>query len=669
MRELRTKALCGPLIALCAILATGPVSGDPLARVTPSIRPGDDFYSYANDAWLKGTKLPEGASSIDTGAMLRAANAHRVRGLIADAVSGASAHGRPARPDVRKIADYYASRLDPAAIEAKGFAPVSAELATIRAIADRKALAAYLGHVLRLDDGTNTRTESLWGIWIHQGFHDPDHYAAHFVQGGLGLEQDDYSGSGSDQIAHRTHYRAHVEAVLKLAGLDQPDVRAARILDLETAIAKTHASRADTDDVFKTDNSWRAADFAARAPGLDWATYFAAAGLGPATRFVVWQPRAVIGGAQLATTQPLDAWKDYLSLHLIDHYAAVLPRAVRDPDPADPAQPAEAATLAVFGDAVGRLYVEHHFPPRAKAAAQAMVENIRFAFRARIAGLTWVSPGTKARAQAKLATLKVGLGYPERWVDYAPLTIVRGDAFGNFQRAEAFAYRHELTKLSRRVDPDEWAGGVFPQSVGAVLNLSPNTMDFAAGLLQPPYFEAGGDAAANYGSAGAGIAHEISHSFDEVGNIYDAQGRLGLWWSAGDVAKYRSVSAPFAAQLDNCCPAPGACAHGKQVVGESIADLAGLLAAHDAYLRSLHGRPDIVKDGLTGEQRFFVAFAQRWRRVQTDAALHRQIASDIHAPPECRGNLVRNVTAWVRAFGVKPSDRLYLEPEARFRIW
>jgi predicted metalloendopeptidase len=318
---------------------------------------------------------------------------------------------------------------------------------------------------------------------------------------------------------------------------------------------------------------------------------------------------------------------------------------------------------------VGRLYVERYFPPRAKVAATVMVENLRTAFRARLARSSWMAPATKAKALTKLAALRIGLAYPETWIDYAPLVVVRGDALSNFQRAEAFAYRRELARLGRAVDPDEWPWQLHPQMVGAILNISPNTMDFAAGLLQPPYFDPAGDAAANYGSAGAGIAHEISHSFDELGNQYDAQGRLVRWWAKDDLARFQAASAPLAVQLDACCPAPDACVHGKQVLAESAADLGGLAVAHDAYLLSLHGRPDSVKSGLTGEQRFFIAFAQRWRRLQTDAALHRQIETDTHAPPACRSNLVRNTDAWTRAFGVKPGDRLYLAPEARIGIW
>ena len=664
MHKARIVLAAGLSLAAGAAPATTPAGLH--TEVDPSIRPGDDFYLYANRAWLQATRLPDGAASTDSTAMLRARNAERVKVLVA-----ATAKSGAGQPDQRRIADYYASRRDLARIEARGMTPVAPDLAAIAAIADRKALAAALGRATRLDDGSNTQTESLWGLWIHQPFHDPDHYAAHVVQGGLGLpEADDYLSATPDHAARRASYRAYVAAILRLAGFDQPDTRAGRVLDLETAIARTHASRADTDDVFKTDNNWSTADFAAKAPGIDWSAYFAAAGLDPATRFVVWQPGAVTGGARLVTEAPLDAWKDYLAFHLIDHYAAVLPRAIRDARRAfegegtapEAAAGALAATQAMFGDAIGKLYVTRYFSPHAKAAAEAMVVNIRAAFRDHIAHLTWLAPKTRARALAKLAALQVGLGYPDRWIDYRGYAVVRGDAFGNQQRGEAFEYRRQLVRLHRPVDVREWANGLSPQTVGAILDISPNSMEFAAGLLQPPYFDADGDMAANYGSAGAGIAHEISHSFDEVGNQYDAQGRLGLWWSAADTAQYQAALAPLAAQLD-------ACGHGHKIVGESSADLAGLLIAHDAYLRARHGKPDRVKNGLSGEQRFFIAFAQRWRRLQTDASLHHQIESDIHAPPACRGNLVRNVDAWDWAFAVKPGDKLYLEPAARFRIW
>lgn len=688
MSNARPRFLC---VALLAAFAAAPINGGASAQaqstllrteVDASTPPGDDFYGYANNPWLAATPLPDGVARMDTTSMLRAENARRVRELIEGAAATRHARG-PRAAVTRMVGDYYASYADEAGIQTAGLAPLGAELAAIAAISDRQMLAHYLGRTMRLDDGTNQQTESLWGVWVHQGFHDSEHYAAHIVQGGLGLpDTADYLDPASEYLEHRTLYRAHVANLLRAAGFDVPEARAARVLDLEIAIAATHAPREETDDVFKTDNTWRRADFAANAPGLDWDAYFSAAGLEAAPSFVVWQPRSVIGGSRLAASHDLDAWRDYLAFYAIAHYAAVLPRDVANERaafesvlsgaPASPpnrAQESIAATQAALGDAIGQLYVARHFSPRTRTAARAMVGNIRDAFRARLANLTWMSPETRAQALAKLETLRVGLGYPDRWVDYADLSIVRGDAFGNLQRVEAFAYRREIAKLSRPVDPDEWASGLYPQMVGAILNLSPNSMQFAAGLLQPPYFDPAGDAASNYGSAGAGMSHEISHSFDGVGNNYDAQGRLAPWWTEEDLARYRAITTPLVAQLDACCPAPDFCAHGAQILGESVSDLVGLTIAHDAYLLSLRGRRDVVKNGLTGEQRFFIAFAQRWRRQQTDASLRQQLASDNHAPPSCRSGLVRNHDAWAEAFHVGPGDALYLAPAERVRVW
>lgn len=658
-----TGRLTSLLVAIGLVAIVGMASADTpppgTEAVDRSIRPGDDFYRYANNAWLTATRLPDGASRTDSSAQLRVENARRVRALVTEIVA------RPTTPTDRKIADYNLTRVDVAAIEAKGLAPVAGDLAAIAKIADRQALARWLGQTMRLDDGSNQQTESLFGVWVHQGFHDPYRYAAHFVQGGLGLaDRETYLDRSADSIGKRAAYRARIASILKLAGFDRADERAGGVLDLEIAIATAHASRADTDDVFKTDNVWRRSDFAARAPGIDWDAYFGAAGLTSAPTFVVWQPGAVIGSAKLVATQSLDVWKDYLAFHLIDHYATVLPRAVGGDAP-----DALSATEAVFGDAIGRHYVERYFPPRAKAAAEAMVANIRAVFRTRLAQSAWMSPATKSKALAKLAALRIGLGFPLTWTDYSALAVIRGDAFGNLQRAEAFAYRREIAKLSRPVDVDEWPGQLHPQMVGAILDLNPNTMQFAAGLLQPPYFDANGDTAANYGSAGAGLAHEVSHSFDEVGNTYDAQGRLGLWWTKDDLAKYRLASAPLAGQLDACAAAPGLYARGQNLVGESTADIGGLMVAYEAYHLALRGRPDRVKNGLTGDQRFFVAFAQRWRRLQTDTALRTQVDTDNHAPPTCRSGLVRNVDAWVRAFGIQPSEPAFLRPEKRVAVW
>jgi putative endopeptidase len=278
-----------------------------------------------------------------------------------------------------------------------------------------------------------------------------------------------------------------------------------------------------------------------------------------------------------------------------------------------------------------------------------------------------MSSGTKKKALAKLAALTIGVGYPDTWIDYSTLEVARDDAFGNMRRAEAFNRLRNLAQLKQPADSAEWR--IDPQIVGAVIMFTPNSEFFAAGILQPPYFDSQGDAASNYGSAGAGMAHEISHSFDELGNIYDDQGRLDNWWTADDLAGYHAAAVKMVAQFDGYCPLSDLCVNGKQVLSENIADLAGLQVAHDAYILSLKGKTDVVTGGLSGEQRFFVAFAQRWRRLQSEAALRRQIKTDIHSPGEYRSDTVRNVEAWYKAYQVVPADKLYLKPEDRVGIW
>ena len=651
------------LLIAAALLAATPAAAGP-ANIDVGVHPGDDFYRYANGPWLKATTLPAGQASYGTTPMLIAENARRVRSLVEDAAR------HPTSSLAQKVGDYYATLLDGDAIAARGLQPLAGELSNLAAIQDRHALAAWLGRHLSLDDGTDSHVDSLFGVWVHQGFHDPDHYVPHIVQGGLGME----SGGLYDrdlyldpaQAAARETYRAHVATVLKAAGFTDADTRAARVLALEVEIARAQASAADTNDVVKTDNVWSPADFQTRAPGLDWPALLGAAGLDRQSSFVVWQPGAVAGSAGLAASQPLDAWKDYLAFHLIDHYAQVLPPPF-SPTIADRAPWAIAATTDALGEGIGRLYADQWFPPASKAAAKTVVAHIRTAFRAHIEAATWMAPATRAEALAKLDALQVGVGYPDTWTDYSGLSVVRGDAFGNFRRAEAFAWRLNLAKLSRPVDPAEWA--LLPQTVGAILNFSPNSMQFSAGLLQPPYFDPSGDLAGNYGSAGAGLAHEVSHSFDALGSLYDAHGNLAQQWTAEDRARDDALTAPLAKQMDAECLAPDLCVHGQQVRGESVADLVGLQVAYDAYHLALAGRPDVVIDGQSGDQRFFLAFARRWRRVSTDEAQRRQVAGDSHLPPEYRADAVRNLDAWYAAFAIKPGDRLYLKPEDRVKLW
>jgi putative endopeptidase len=646
--------------------------------IDPSIRPGDDFYRYANGGWLKTAAIPPGQTTYDTRSILSARTGQRVRNLMLDAAATSSAKGSVAQ----KVGDYYASFIDESGIESKGMTPLAGELAAISSITSKESLSAYLGATLNSEvDGLTANADHVFGVWVNQSFSDSSRYVFHLLQGGLGMpDRDDYLDQSPKMFALRAQYQSHIAAMLRLAGLADSDTKAARVLKLEIGIAQGHAPDSDAADVFKQNNPWKRTDFPVKAPGMDWDAYFKAAGVSGQSEFIVWQPSALTGTSALVSSEDIEPWQDYLRFHLIEHYAAVLPKAVAAEHFAfygtilsgaeqtpDRTADAIAATNAALGQAVGQLYTQRYFSPEAKARAQAMVANLIAAYRARIPRLTWMSPQTKEKALTKLAALRVGVGYPDRWIDDSTLEIIRGDAFGNMRRAEAFNRLHNLDKLKQPADPDEWR--IDPQIVGAVIVFSPNTETFSAGLLQPPFFDSYGDAASNYGSAGAGIAHEISHSFDELGNIYDAQGRLGSWWTADDLAKYRAASAALMTQFNGYCPFADLCVNGRQVLGENIADLAGLRTAYDAYILSLKGKTDSVIHGLTGDQRFFLAFAQRWRKAQTETALRHQITSDTHSPGEYRSDTVRNLGAWYKTYAVTPSDKLYLRPEERVGIW
>ncbi len=636
-----------------------------------SIKPGDDFYRYANGGWLRAATIPAGQSSYDTRAILNAKTSERVRDLIQRAAAASSAKGSGSQ----KVGDYYASFMDEAAIESKGLTPLAEEIARISAITDKASLSAYLGTTLNSEvDGLISNADHVFGVWINQGFTDANHNLPHLWQGGLGMpDRDSYLDPSPQTAEVRTKYQVHIATMLKLAGIADADTKTARILSLEVRIAQTHAPDSDATDVFKQNNPWKRADFPVKAPGIDWNSYFASAGLAGQVDFIVWQPSAVIGTSALVESESLDLWKDYLTLHLIEHYALVLPKALAAEHLAFTQQSANrqdiaiAATNAALGQAVGQLYTQRYFPPAAKAKAEVMARDLITAYRSRVANLVWMSPQTKQKALAKLAAFKIEIGYPDTWIDFSTLDIARDDAFGNIRRAEDFQHVRNPALLKQGVEPFDWP--INPQVPGAVIMFSPNAEFFSAGILQPPYFDSEGDGASNYGSAGAGMAHEISHNFDELGNIYDDRGRLGQWWSADDLAKYHTAAEPLVKQLNGYCPLSDLCVNGKQVLGESIADLAGLLVAHDAYVLSLKGKPDVVIAGLTGEQRFFLAFAQRWRKLQPEPALRRQIKTDSHPPGEYRSDAIRNVDAWYKAFGTAPGDKLYLKPEDRVRIW
>jgi predicted metalloendopeptidase len=683
--SLRLNAVTG-LVVLATISAacdTSPPaatsSGIDVAAMDRSVAPGDDFYGFANGAWLKATPIPPDKSSYGVGAILVDETRKRTVALIQAAAARSSQND-----DAQKIGDFYASFMDEPGIEAKGLTPLQPQLDTIAGIGDQRTLARVLGATLRADvdalNNTNFQTEHLFGVWVTQGLDDPEHSYPYLLQGGLGMPDRDYYLSDSSKIAEvRKAYRGHVAALLKLAGFADAQGRAERILALETKIAAAHATRVESEDVHSAVR-WRKEDLPAKAPGLDWPTLLEAAQLNEAPAFFIWQPKAVTGISALVANQPLEVWKDWLAFHTISEAASFLPRAfVAEhfafhgkalhgiPEQRERWQRGVDFTSNALGEAVGKLYVERYFPPEVKARVKAMADDLKSAFGHRIDSLAWMSQTTKSRAKEKLATLIVGVGYPDRWQNYASLKIVKGDALGNLQRAELFEYRRQLAKLHQPVDRHEW--WMTPQTVNAVNLPLQNALNFPAAILQPPYFDPASDDAHNYGAIGAIIGHEISHSFDDQGSQFDAHGRLANWWTKEDFEHFKAASERLAAQYDSYRPFPDLAVNGHQTLSENIADLAGLAVAFDAYTLSLHGKPAPVLDGFTGEQRFFIAFAQSWRNKMREAALRHRIATDGHAPASYRAATVRNLDPWYAAFSVTPNHKMYLASKDRVRIW
>jgi len=669
------------LIAFAQPVPPATTHGIAVANLDRAIQPGDDFYQYTNGGWLKRTTIPPDRAVVGVFSELAdSANKQTVALIEEDAKSKA-----PAGSNARKIADLYNSYMDEAAIENKGLEPVRPHLQAIAAIKDKRELARALGQSLRADvdplNNTNFHTANLFGIWTAPGFEDPDHYTPYLLQGGLVLPDRQYYLDNSEHMRDlRAKYQTHVAKMLQLAGFNDAAGRAARIVQLEQAIAEKHLSLADNQEIRKANNPWSRADFSAKAPGLDWAEYFSGAGLSQQKKFIVWQPAAFTGESALVASVPLETWKDWLAYHLIEQYSPVLPKALADEHFAlfgtaltgttqqrPRWQRGVMVTNLFLGDAVGQIYAQRFFSPQAKAEAQAMVSNLIAAFRKRIEALTWMDPATKKEAEAKLGTLYVGVGYPESWRDYSNYEVKPDDAFGNVWRALLFKYHHDVGRLAGPVNRHEWS--MTPQTVNAVNLPLQNALNFPAAILQPPFFDAKAPAAANYGAIGSVIGHEISHTFDTEGSTFDAQGRLRNWWTSADLAHFQKVTAQLAKQYDAYQPFPDLHVNGQQTLAENIADVAGISAAYDGYHASLKGKAAPVQHGFSGDQQFFIAFGQNWASKVRPAALRQQVLTDPHAPGEYRAATVRNIDAWYPAFSVKPGEKLYLAPNARVRIW
>ena len=673
-------ALCGASLAIAPAFAAGQAASTPASVVVSpqatQVLPGDDFFTYANGDWLARTEIPADRSSWGAFAVMAETTNERIRKLIEAQAADKASKGEP-----RKVADYYMAFMDEAGIEAKGSAPLKPVLAKIDAIKDKASLTRALGASLRADvdplNATNFNTENLLGVWVSQGLTDPDRNTPYLLQGGLGMPDRAYYLTDSPRMAElRTKYQQHIGAMLKLAGFGDTDMRAARVMALEMKIAQSHATREASSDVLKANNTWTMKDFAAKAPGMDWRAFFKAAKLGAADRFIVWHPGAMTGAAALVDSVDVATWKDFLAFHQVNHFAAMLPKVFGDqkfefagralsgtPQQSLRWKRALAMTNGAMDDAVGKMYVERYFPAENKVRLKQMVSNIIAAFSKRIDTLDWMAPATRAQAQEKLKTMYVGVGYPDRWTSYAGLKVVPGDALGNAMRAEEYRYAQQVAKLGQKVDKTAWA--MPPQLVNAVNLPLQNAMNFPAAILQPPFFDAAASDGANYGAIGSIIGHEISHSFDDQGSQFDAQGRLRDWWTKDDMAYFKKAADKLVQQFNAYKPFPDLAVNGQLTLSENLADLAGVSASFDAYKATLVGK----NAPADADRQFFLGYAAAWQTKMREPALRQRVLTDGHAPAQYRTAIVRNLEPWYQAFDVKPGQKLYLAPAERVRVW
>ncbi len=647
--------------------------------IDASIKPGDDFFAYANGAWLKSTEIPADKERWGASNEIIELTRRQVLKLLDDTSAA------PVGSLARKVSDFRAAYLDEVAIEARGSASLKPMLDRIDHVRDKASLTRLLGAGLRADvDPMNVgvfRSSHLLGLAVQSSTHGEKTYVAFLVQGGLGLpDRESYLSAEPAMQAQRTRRQEAIGRVLVLINARPAAAvtnRAAAVMALESAIAQSHATAEVSANERNADNLWTRADFAHQAPGMDWSAFFAAAGLAKQQTFVAWQPGAVKGVASLVASQPLQVWKDYLRVRLIDTYADVLPRVFAEQAPAlrgaiATSQPtrmqrASEATQAAMSDAIGRLYSERHFPAAHKARVQTIAANVIAAFTRRVEAVAWMSSASKTQALAKLKVLYFGVGYPEKWPDYADLTVNPADALGNLRRISERNYRHTVARLGKPVDKSEWC--VAPQWVGGMLLFQQNLYNFTAALLQAPKFDPLASDAANYGAIGAIIGHEVSHFVDTLGAEYEADGRFRRWWTPEDMSRYQAVSEALVNQFASYRPFADMAINGKLTLVENVADLGGLAAAFDAYRATLVGRADDKQYVRQQDRQFFIGFARGWRSKYRESALRKQVAANDHAPETYRIATVRNIDAWYDAFDVQPGQQLYLEPKARVRIW
>jgi len=643
------------------------------AGTDPAVAPGDDFFAYANGAWLQSTKLPAGRERWNA----RDETAAKAQVNLDDVFQ--SLKQTPPGSLGRKVADFRS------AYEAAGRAKMAtrkalaAEFRSIDRIRSIRALAQHLGATIGTDVdplgwGVFSSVQPF-GLSVEPGLHGEPTQVPYLLQGGLGLgDPAPYLATDAAAEARRAEYRAYLRDLLHLAGFPEAEHRAQAVFDLELALSRCHVSAAASDDLKRASQAWTRATFQRQAPAFPWEVFLQAAGLGSTPRLVVWQPEAIQGTAKLAATLPLDTWRDYWRVHLLDRYGAVLPGGIQarhrtfhgGAKVSEQAQ-AEAATAQLLPEAVAQLYVERHFRPEWKVWLQRVVVDVDAALLQRVRNQSWMTAPAKAVAEAKLQHFYFGMAYPERWTDHRPLRVRPDDAVGNLRSLETWRLQRLRARIGQPVDAQAWWMPAY--QAGAVLIPFLNVDNFAAGLLQPPKFDPTWPEAARYGAIGAIVGHEIIHYIDPIGADFDHEQRLRPWWSAEDKAAWERVTEPLVRQFSSYRPFPDGVVDGQRTKGEDVADLGGLAAAFEAYRARLGPTAKGPEDLRRMDREFFVGYARAWRSVYSEAGLRKQLATDTHAPDRYRVATVRNLDAWYEAFDVKPGHRLYLEPGARIRIW
>ncbi|KGI66307.1 M13 family metallopeptidase [Mycolicibacterium rufum] len=655
--------------------ATSLKSGIDLRYVDDSARPQDDLFGHVNGRWLAEYQIPADRATDGAFRTLYDRAEEQIRDLITEA---SQAHA-PDGTDQQRIGDLYASFMDEDTIRARGLAPLLEELTTIDAADSPEALAAVLGALQRTGVGGGT------GIYVDTDSKNSSRYLLHLTQSGIGLPDESYFRE--EQHAEiLAAYPKHIAAMFGLVYGGDHLQTAQDIVALETRIASAHWDVVKRRDADLTYNLRTFAEVTSEAPGFDWRGWLTALGASDeaAAELVVRQPDVLTAFAALWSEADLATWKNWLRWRLIHARASLLTDELVAEDFAFYGRLLSgteeirarwkrgvSVVESLMGDALGRLYVERYFPPQAKARMDELVANLREAYRVSIESLEWMTPQTRQKALAKLDTFTPKIGYPAKWRDYSSLVIARDDLYGNYRRGYALEYDRDLAKLGGPVDRDEWF--MTPQTVNAYYNPGMNEIVFPAAILQPPFFDAEADDAANYGGIGAVIGHEIGHGFDDQGAKYDGDGNLVDWWTDEDRTEFGARTTALIEQYEQFTPRgldPSHHVNGAFTVGENIGDLGGLSIALLAYRLSLKGQPAPVIDGLTGEQRVFFGWAQVWRTKSREAEAVRRLAIDPHSPPEFRCNgVVRNMDAFYEAFEVGEADELYLEPERRVRIW